>query len=236
MRVSVEMLQIAADNGTTDIVATPHANLNYDFKPDVNSRLLRELAQASGPLPRLHRGCDLHLSYDNVQDAINNPAKYTINHRNYLLVEFSDLLIFKNTGEIFDRLLEAGMIPIITHPERNWLLQQRLEQLAEWADKGVLLQVTALSFLGRFGRSARDFCDILMRRGLVHFVASDAHDPEDRTPNLANAYAHVERKYGAAWAERLFVENPRATLTGDAIDLAPPAPTAGKKSWFQFWK
>ena len=174
------MLQIAAGHGTTILVATPHANLEYRFDPAVIAQRLAELQQAAGDLPQLFSGCDFHLSYDNIQDALNNPAKYTINHKNYLLVEFSDLLIFRTTPEIFGRLGEAGMIPVITHPERNSLLRQRLDEIESWVAGGATVQVTAQSVIGEFGQRAQDFCRQLLDRGLVHFVASDAHDCERR--------------------------------------------------------
>ncbi len=234
MRESVAMLEIAIESGTTDIVATPHANLEYSFDPEVISTTLAKLEKKTKGAIRIHRGCDFHLSFDNIEDAIRHPTKYTINGANYLLVEFSDLLIFQNTGEIFDHLMDAGMIPIITHPERNWLLHQRLKELEEWAAKGVLLQVTALSFTGRFGRTAKKFSELLMEHGLVHFIASDAHDPEDRTPFLADVYRQIARRYGSEWAERLFVSNPRATLTGDAIELDAPPPR--RRKWYEFWQ
>jgi len=202
------MLRLAQAAGTTDIVATPHANPEYQFDPDRISEEIERLAQAAGPAPRIHRGCDFHLAYDNVQDAIAHPSKYTINHGCYLLVEFSDLLILQNIGEVFDRLLEAGMVPVITHPERNWLLQQRGEQLRSWVERGCLLQVTAASLLGRFGRRAKRFSDLLLQAGLVHFIASDAHDPEDRTPDMRGAYAPLVEV--------------TAPLAGGADDVGPP--------------
>ncbi len=233
---SVAMLGIAAASGTTDIVATPHANLDYSFDPDQITKSIAKLTAAAGPVPRIHRGCDFHLAYENIQDAIENPAKYTINNKNYLLVEFSDLIIFNNTGEIFERLMAGGMVPVITHPERNALLQQRIGKLEEWAVMGVLLQVTALSFLGRFGRRAREFSDELMRRGLVHFVASDAHDTEDRTPDMRGARKYVERHYGNEWAERLFVTNPRRVLTGEPVAGVRRDELPRPRKWYKFWR
>ena len=111
-------------------MATPHANLGYKFDPALIRDRLAQLS-AAGPTLRLHPGCDFHLSYENIQDAIENPDKYTINHQSYLLVEFSDLLIFRNTPEIFARLQDAGMHPVITHPERNGLLRQRIAEIEE---------------------------------------------------------------------------------------------------------
>src|SRR5579872_493874 len=208
------MLKIAAAGGTTDIVASPHANSQFCFQPEAIAGKIAELS-AAAPNIRIHTGCDFHLAYENIQDALRNPAKYTINHKNYLLVEFSDLIIFNTTADIFQQLLSAGMTPIVTHPERNALLQQRLEALGKWAADGACLQVTAQSFLGRFGRRAKEFAEKLMKEGLVHFIASDAHGTEDRTPDLSQAWQYVAEKYGKDRAERLFVTNPAATLKGE---------------------
>ncbi len=230
---SVAMVRMAAQAGTTDIVASPHANLDFRFEQQRVEAKIAELAEAAGPVPRIHYGCDFHLAYDNIRDALENPARYTINHKSYLLVEFSDLLIFKNTEEIFDHLLGAGMIPIVTHPERNWLLQNRVARLEEWVGKGVLLQVTAQSLLGRFGRSARDFSEALLKKDLVHIVASDAHDCDDRPPRLDEARRQVARKYGEARADRLFTANPTAVIRGESIEAYEEEPRP--KKWFRRW-
>ena len=118
---------------------------------------LKELEAGIGGAVRLYTGCDFHLSYENIQDAIMHPRKYTINQDRYLLVEFSDLLIFRNTAEIFGRLQEAGMIPIITHPERNQLLQQRLEEIAHVGGSGGLRAGDGAEPAGQFGKKAAEF-------------------------------------------------------------------------------
>lgn len=232
---SVRMVRVAAETGTTDLVATPHANLQYPFDPEVVRQKLAELAGACGQAVRLHAGCDFHFYFDNIQDALAHPTKYTINHRQYLLVEFSDLLIVKTTDELLARMQEAGMVPIITHPERNFLLHWRLERIRKWVEQGCLVQVTAQSFLGRFGREARGVCRELTRRGLVHFVASDGHDSQDRPPRLDLAYRHIVKRYGAAVAERLLLSNPRAILAGKPLPEAPEAEPAPPRKWPRFW-
>ncbi len=236
LEVSLAMLRIAAEAGTTDLVATPHANLEFDYDPVRVEEKLAELREASGGTPRLHRGCDFHLYFDNIQAALADPSRYTIAGGRYLLVEFPDLLIAKTTDEVFDRMLSAGIVPVITHPERNFLLQTRVEHLERWVEAGCLLQVTALSFLGRFGGAARSFCRELMRRNLVHVVASDAHDDQDRTPRLDEAFRHVAKKWGEARAERLFVSNPRAILTGQALPEVPQEELVQEsRAWYRFW-
>ncbi|MBL8219819.1 MAG: hypothetical protein JNL62_11350 [Bryobacterales bacterium] len=229
------MLRMAADSGTTDIVATPHADLEYTFQPELIRQRVDELTAATGGHPRIHEGCDFHLTFDNIQDAIANPTKYTINHKNYLLVEFSDLLIFQNMAEIFERMRGAGILPVITHPERNPLLQQRLPALERWVEEGSYIQVTAQSLFGRFGKTARAFSMELLKRNLVHFLASDAHDTQHRPPVLKDAYAWTAGEYGEALARRLCVDNPRAAIEGVPLP-APGEPEVSPRKWYRFWR
>jgi protein-tyrosine phosphatase len=221
---SVAMVRMAGEHGTTDIVATPHASPEYKFQPDAVRERLTEIEAATGGAVRLHTGCDFHLSFDNIQDAIANPRKYTIDHKNYLMVEFSDMLIFHNTAEIFERLMGAGMIPVITHPERNDLLRRRREQIAEWVEAGARVQVTGQSLTGRFGRRAEAFSRELLDHNLVHVIASDGHDLEHRPPRLDEAYGWLKTHYSEATAELLCKTNPGAALTGEAMRAAEGKP------------
>jgi protein-tyrosine phosphatase len=228
---SVAMLEMAASGGTTDIVGTPHSDLTYSFQPELIAERVNELRAATGTRIRLHHGCDFHLHFDNIQDCLEHPSKYTINHKRYLLVEFDNFQISASTSDLLKRIVDKDLTPIITHPERNPILRKRVEEMAGWVRNGCLVQVTAQSFLDRFGKSARQASDELMERGMVHFVASDAHGTEDRTPLLGEAFAYVVDRYGADRATALFCDNPRATLTGEYLDVEDPCP-AKKKRWF----
>jgi protein-tyrosine phosphatase len=230
---SLAMLRAAAEAGTTDLVATPHANLEFRYDPAQVDQALAELRQAGGGLVRLHRGCDFHLYYDNIHDALSNPSKYSINGKGYLLVEFPDLLVAKGTTDIFARLKTSGLTPIVTHPERNYLLHSRLKDLAGWVAEGALVQVTGQSLLGRFGPEARRVARELIGRGLVHFVASDAHDAEDRTPRLDEAYREVAGRFGEPYAEQVFRTNPRAVIEGQP--LGPQCEPAAGRKWWKWW-
>jgi protein-tyrosine phosphatase len=230
---SLEMLELARSAGTTDIVATPHANGQYVFDPELIDERIAEL---SGQVDiRIHRGCDFHLQVDNIEDALANPEKYTINHNGYLLVELPDSTLVASMTEIFRRLLDAGMMPIITHPERNTQLQQRLDDIATWVESGCYVQVTASSYTGLFGKRARACAAELLKRGLTHFVASDAHDCVLRPPNLRDAYALLAEEWGEDRIRPMFVDNPQAVLTGEAVDVTFPRGATRARRWYQFW-
>jgi protein-tyrosine phosphatase len=224
LRESVAMIHLAAECGTSDIVATPHADLRYAYQPELVDAKIAELAEASDNAVRIHRGCDFHLFLENIERAFANPARYTINGRRYLLVEFSDLVIWDSTAGVFERMLAAGMTPIITHPERNLLLSANIDRIRGWVDAGCCVQLTAQSFLGRFGKEAKTACNEFMRQGLVHFVASDAHDTKHRPPVLTTAFEHIARHYGQACAQTLCITNPTNALTGHPVTAAVPRP------------
>ena len=235
---SVAMLELAIRTGTTDIVATPHASPEFDFQPEVTQAEVARLRAHFGERIRVHTGCDMHLSFDNVEDARANPAKYSINGRGYLLVEFSDLVIFKNSTEALEGLMAVGLTPIVTHPERNPLLRQRMGLLREWVGRGILMQLTADVPFGKWGSSAQRFAEEMLDEGLVHFVASDGHDEEKRQPRLDEVYAWVEENYGAARARRLMITNPGAVLKGDplpAVEEGEPR-VSRRRPWYAFWR
>ena len=232
---SLEMVKLAAAKGTTDIVATPHANSQYQFDPELAEQLLGELTELSRGIITIHRGCDFHLNFDNLMDCLQNPQKYTVNQGRYLMVELPDLVSLPSMRTALNRLLDARIVPIITHPERNPSVQAKLQDMEGWIRDGCLLQVTAQSFSSRFGNTAQRSAESLMNSNMVHFVASDAHDTQDRPPDLSGAYKLISDKWGEDQANAVFLDNPSAVIYNQPIFFAPPKP-AKKSSLFSFWK
>src|SRR4026209_534627 len=152
---SVAMVRMAAAAGTTNLVASPHADMRYTYRHEIVDQKIAELRAATDGAVEIHRGCDFHLYYENIQRALENPAHYTINGRRSLLVELSDLLILKSADKIFERMQAVGITPIVTHPERNQLLARSQEQIAQWVNAGCRVQITARSCLGGFGSVAK---------------------------------------------------------------------------------
>lgn len=115
-------------------------------------------------------------------------------------------------------LLERGHGVVLAHPERSPVLQQDLVSLRRLVGAGVVMQVTASSFTGRFGRIVKRFAEELLEAGLIHTVASDAHDALRRPPGIAEPLAAAGI---GDLAPLLAQEVPAAILADEPIPLPP---------------
>ncbi len=218
---SLALAEASINEGVTHIVATPHSNHEFTFRPDLNRERLAVLKERLAGRLTLGLGCDFHLSFENLEDLRRDQSKYTINGKQYLLVEFSDSSIPVMTTDILYKLQLMGVIPIITHPERNPILASNLSRLTEWIRGGCLVQVTASSLTGRFGKRAKATSYELLQKNWVHFIASDAHSMEGRPPSLREAHQTLSAEFGKETADRLCIDNPGAVFRGDHLKTQP---------------
>jgi protein-tyrosine phosphatase len=218
---SVAQAEVAMADGITHIACTPHANDTFEFNPEKNREKLEAIRARMGDALTLGLGCDFHLSYENIEDALKHPTKFTINQGKYLLVEFAEFMIPQSIGDTFYEFTVKGIRPIITHPERNPILQKEHQKMAEWMRSGCLVQITASSLVGRFGKRAQVLAWDLLEKNWVHFIATDAHNLEGRRPAMRPAYEMLAKKYGEGTAARLCTENPRAAFENRPLGPQP---------------
>jgi len=211
------MCRMAAEDGIEHMVATPHSNDRYFYEREYLSGVLASLQQRIGARPKLSLGCDFHLSYDNMQSALRTPEKYCIGDSRYLLVEFSNFSISAQVDDWFTQMHERGITPIITHPERNPILQQKPERVLRWIELGCTVQVTASVFTGLWPVRARQTANWLMKKNAVHFLASDAHETERRVPILSAARKVVAGEFGEDRAQALVEHNPSAVVNNQPL-------------------
>lgn len=213
---TLQMCEKAAADGVSHVVATPHCNDRYRYNRESHQAKLDELAKR---FPRIDftLGCDFHLSYENIVDVKENPERYTLGKTKYLLVEFSDFGISKHMTTVLAGLIGSGLSPIITHPERNPVLQRRFDMLEGWIRLGCLVQVTANSLTGFWGPVPKKVGETLLANRRVHLIASDAHDPERRSPVLSEACRAAARIVGEKDATALVTENPAAIVRGEKL-------------------
>jgi protein-tyrosine phosphatase len=228
VEVSVEMARVAVAEGTRVIVGTPHVNHDYGVEPSfVRTEVLElgaVLAEREVPLTVVP-GAEVALSRlpELDEEAL---AESCIARGPYLLVEspYSQAVPFLE--EQLFRLRAQGFRPMLAHPERCPLFQMDPERLARLVRQEVLCSVTAASMEGHFGRTVRRFTGEMFREGLVHDVASDAHDAHGRPPGLERGFHSLDEELpGIAqqvgWYTR---EAPEAVLNGELLPRRPRPP------------
>ena len=222
LETSVGMARMAAEEGITHVVCTPHANGKYEFNPEINQQklaILREQIVSNNIPLTLGLGCDFHLSYDNIQSALKDPTRYSINGLGYLLVELPDFSLPNGLTETYYELQLAKSTPILTHPERNQTLQADYSRMAAWLRGGLLVQVTADSVLGKWGKRAEQLAHTFLENRWVNFLATDAHSMKSRPPRMLEAHAIVAKRYGQSYADLICIGNPAAVFNGTPLPM-----------------
>jgi len=222
------MVRIAVEDGVEQIVSTPHMFNGLSHNPgpaEILDRVaaLNEAIAAGGGLVKILPGNEVHISHEIVSQAKHHQVT-TINRRNYMLVEFPRVTVPVAAEELFCGLLEEGVQPILVHPERNSQIQAAPSIVAGLIERGVLIQVTAMSVTGDFGPAAKICAGILLRHNCVHFLASDAHRPDRRPPILSKGRAAAAAVIGEDRARALVYGNPLAVVNGEALQVQPPIP------------
>jgi protein-tyrosine phosphatase len=219
--MSVAMCRMAAADGITHMVATPHANDRYHYDRNHLQGLVDHLQELVGDLLKISLGCDFHLSYDNMQDVLANPSRYAIEGTHYMLVELSNYSVPVQTTDCFLKLGDCGITAVITHPERNPILRASPQRVVEWAEQGCVIQMTGSALTGFWGERVRRAAQWLMERNAVHVLSTDAHDTEKRVPVLSTARDAAADICGLDVAEALVEGNPRAIVEALPLPYFP---------------
>ncbi|MBI5641471.1 MAG: tyrosine protein phosphatase [Nitrospirae bacterium] len=213
VKESIAMARMAAADGISCIAATPHAI--YGKGPslqDIQERLsiFNKLVGEEGIKLEFVAGSDLRMTYE-LTEGIEKRDVPTINGSRYFLLELPDLIPPNTEGLLFAARLK-GLVPVITHPERNQSLLMSPDKAVALKSSGALFQITAMSITGEFGDQIKDYSAFLLKKGLVDFVASDAHDAGYRVPLLSAAYKRVSVAFSPDLARKIFISNPSAVI------------------------
>jgi protein-tyrosine phosphatase len=233
VEASVALARVAAEEGTTVLAATPHIRDDYPFPlgaveqraTEVREALLRarvDLELVTGGEVAITKCLDLD---DEALRAL------CLGSGPYLLVEtpftYAPQLLEKVLGDLQAR----GFRPILAHPERSPAFLHDLARLQRLVESGVLCSITALSMTGAFGGTVRDFTALLFACGLVHDVASDAHEARGRAPGLYGGFEELDSELPglAEQADWFTTEAPSAILAGEELPAAPEPPERAKR-------
>ena len=226
MSEAEDLCRMAAAQGIETIVATPHV-LRGRWKNTSRAHLEELLAQLSERLagsPRLLLGSEYWFSHDMDEVLRAGAPIIPLAGGCSVLVEFPSHAIPPLAIQPLHRARLDGWLPIIAHPERNDVLRAKPEILLSLLRMGVRAQVTAGSLVGDFGRDAQRAGMSWIKAGLVHAVATDAHNCRKRPPLFRQAWERVAETCGEPVAQALFVENPRAIVEGRELPYDPEIP------------
>ena len=219
--IALEMCRMAQADGIQHMVATPHANERYPYDRPAHEARLAELRTRFGAGMEFSLGCDFHMSYENLQDLQLHPRRYSIAADRYILVELSNYSIPTPVEEAMLKLGDLDLTPVLTHPERNPILQENLGRVLAWADLGCVIQITASALTGRWGDRPQEAALLLLRHQAVHVISTDAHDTERRPPVLSTARAVAAELFGDEIARNLVLHNPEAIVHGRPLPYFP---------------
>jgi protein-tyrosine phosphatase len=176
-------------------------------------------------------GADVRIESGMFDQLLSGDVLTLGDHRRHVLLELPHEL-YLPLEPIVQELECHGMVGILSHPERNEGILRRPEVVASLVDGGCLMQITAGSICGTFGRDCQQLSEWLLAEGLVHFVATDGHGPRSRRPLIRRTFDRVAELTSEALAIELCSENPTAVAAGGAVRPGRRAATRRKRKWF----
>jgi protein-tyrosine phosphatase len=217
---SLALAAVAAQAGIRKLVATPHVSGHYPNTPDAIEGLVDELnarLTAEGITLEVVPGAEIAMAYvDNIDPA--GLSRLRLGAGPWLLLEPPFTSVASGLDSILQNVERQGHRIILAHPERCPAFHRNPSTLESLVRGGVLTSITAGSLTGQFGTTVRRFTLDLLREGMVHNVASDAHDDLNRPPSVV---AELDQAGLGPLTDWLTCAVPEAILSGEEI---PPQP------------
>ena len=219
MTETLTMARIAAADGVTHMVATPH---HIHFTPLHRQEVIERVKQVQTQIDAAHipltilPGHEVRLYAGTLHDWGNQMAG-PLGYSRYVLTEPSFYHFDRFTNAILFEFFNQGYIPVLAHPERIIPIQQKLSLIEPILARGALVQITANSLTSRPTYAARIAAEEMLRRGMVHIIASDAHNTSYRSPGLSIACDRAARIVGKRQARAMVTTTPQAILNDELV-------------------
>lgn len=210
---SIAMLKIAAEQGITNIILTPHYRRGmFKFDGELVLQNMKELEPYASELGiELHAGTEVHVNGD-ILEYLDERKVFSLAGTEYVLTEYGYNTEYSYIFKMSHELLRHGYIPVIAHVERYGCLIKNPKRLEELQEIGALIQCNAAAILGEEGWGTKQFCKKALKHGWVDIVASDSHDIKKRACYMEDAYDYVSEKYSEKLAYRLTTKNPKMII------------------------
>ncbi len=234
---SLALARAAAAAGTRTIVATPHVNPRYHNDAATIAGLVAELnvrLAAEEIALEVLPGAEIAIT-SVVEIDPGELAQLGLGGGRWLLMEPPFTPIASGLENLLSAVQRDGHRIVLAHPERCPAFHRDPAMLSSLVLSGVLTSITAGSLVGRFGGEVRRFSLGLVSDGMVHNVASDAHDHVHRPPGIASELGRAGLAPLADWLTRAV---PTAILSDETT--VPPRPavelslgSAARRAWWR---
>lgn len=222
---SRRLLEESYRQGVRTIISTSHRRKGMFETPEekiaANFKQVQDLAkQVADDLTVLY-GAEIYYTSD-ILKKLEEGTFPSLGGTKYVLIEFSMNTPYKDIHSALGNVIRLGMIPVVAHIERYHCLENDEDKVSELINMGCYMQVNSSNVLkpklfGDRYKFMKKRVQFFLERDLVHFVASDMHNLDDRPPYMQKAYQIVAKKYGAARAEELFKTNQEILLNNEFI-------------------
>ena len=237
MEQALEMCALARADGIETIVATPHMlNDVYEVSREDVLRGVEELnrgCKEKGIEVRIVAGGDIRVDKDLVRILDEGGVMSLADRGQHLMLELPEETVPAELGDLLFEIQLTGITPIISHPERNYAIQQDIGLLRKLVEAGNLTQITSGALAGQFGRRVRDCSIRIVRAGMGHLLASDAHDTIRRRPVLSEGCKVLGELVDGEEVEQMVEGRARRLIAGKYVAVPEPKPQA-KKGFFSF--
>jgi protein-tyrosine phosphatase len=219
---ALEMLRIAAADGITTIVATPHA---HHTRPAAIQRAVARLNTLSREYDlsvTVLAGSEVRVG-PGIVERVRSGQLLTLNGSASILIELylHDEWPLALVERALDRLLDAGLQPVLAHAERYPFVQHDPSALSSLIARGIPVQINAGALAFRADDRERLTAEWLLRARLAHLIASDAHNPRYRPPRLRAALCRAVELTDARYVDWMLAAA-QAVVGGAVPELPAP--------------
>lgn len=217
---ALDLAKLLHSEGVRKVVATPHQLGMFEGNIDAEQivrrcKELEDYLRSNDLELEIIPGAEVRLD-ERIPKMLDSGQIATIGNKGkYLMVELIPE-VFIDIEPLIDSLASRGVKIILAHPERYKFFYKKFDILSKWMEKGVILQITASSLLGKgyMPQIAKPLAFEMMAKAFVSFIASDAHDINQRAPHIKEAFDFISSRAGEKYAINLFVDNPENILNG----------------------
>lgn len=238
LTTALAMARVAVEDGISMVACTPHIHPGRYENTAEGIALACEafrsaLAEADINL-EITYGADTQIIPE-LLEGLQGGRIPTLHGSRYFLFEPSHHIAQEGMLTLLGRVIEAGYVPIITHPERLHYIERHYEQFLQAVEMGAWLQLTAGSVSGRFGERIQGVAHRFLRDGVTHLLATDAHNLKNRSPLLGEGRDVAATLLGEEEANHLVNTRPAAVIENLSpndvvVPIAPVGSFTGEES------